>query len=147
MRVARATDAEALAALHSAAFPPAEAWTAAAIASQLTLPGGFGLIEASRGMILARVAGEEAEVLTLAVTPAGRRRGLGAALLVAALREVRERGAQAVFLEVSETNAAARALYAATGFVEVGRRRHYYPDGIDALVLRLALSPCAAAAC
>jgi [ribosomal protein S18]-alanine N-acetyltransferase len=147
VRAAGTADVEALAAIHAATFPPAEVWTAAAIAWQLSLPGGFGLIEAGRGMMLARVTGDEAEVLTLAVIPDGRRRGLGAALLTAALREAGERGAQAVLLEVSETNTAARALYAAAGFVEVGRRRHYYPDGSDALVLRRALSPCAAAAC
>jgi ribosomal-protein-alanine N-acetyltransferase len=46
-----------------------------------------------------------------------------------------------MFLEVAEANAAARALYAAAGFAEVGRRRRYYADGGDALVLRRGLSP------
>jgi ribosomal-protein-alanine N-acetyltransferase len=45
-----------------------------------------------------------------------------------------------MFLEVSERNAAARALYAAAGFAEVGRRRRYYADGADALVLRRDLT-------
>jgi ribosomal-protein-alanine N-acetyltransferase len=44
-----------------------------------------------------------------------------------------------MFLEVSEANGAARALYAAAGFEEAGRRRRYYADGSDALVLRRAL--------
>lgn len=147
MRAACPADAAALAAIHGAAFPPSEAWGAEAIGLQLGLPGVFGLIDAAGGMVLARVAGEEAELLTLAVVPANQCHGLGRALLDAALRETRDRGARAVFLEVSEANQPARGLYAAAGFVEVGRRRRYYADGTDALVLRTGLSPCAAAVC
>jgi [ribosomal protein S18]-alanine N-acetyltransferase len=147
MRRAFAVDAEVLAAIHGAAFPPSDAWGEQAIGSQLRLPGVFGLIHPGGGMVLARIAGDEAEVMTLAVIPANRRRGLGAALLDAALRAIRDCGARLVFLEVSELNQAARALYAAAGFVEVGRRRCYYADGSDALVLRAALSPSATAAC
>lgn len=147
MRIACAADAEALGAIHCAAFPPAEAWGADAIALQIDLLDAFGLIDPGSGMILARIAGDEAEVLTLAVVPARRRRGVGRRLLAAALGEARRRGARAVFLEVSETNEAARALYATAGFAEVGRRRRYYADGSDALVLRATLSPSLAAAC
>ena len=147
MRAACAVDAAVLAAIHGAAFPPSEAWGEHAIGLQLGLPGVFGLIDTAGGMVLARIAGDEGEVLTLAVVPANRRRGLGRALLGAALQEIRDRGARVVFLEVSEANQAARALYAAAGFVEVGRRRRYYADGTDALVLRAALSPSARAAC
>jgi ribosomal-protein-alanine N-acetyltransferase len=50
-----------------------------------------------------------------------------------------------MFLEVATNNWAARALYSAAGYAEVGRRRRYYPDGSDALVLRAPLSPAAAA--
>jgi ribosomal-protein-alanine N-acetyltransferase len=46
-----------------------------------------------------------------------------------------------MFLEVAERNGAARALYAAAGFAAAGRRRRYYPDGADALVLRRSLTP------
>lgn len=147
MRAACPADAAALAAIHGAAFPPSETWGAEAMSLQLGLPGVFGLIDAGGGMVLTRVAGEEAELLTLAVVPANRGHGLGRALLDAALGEMRDRGARAVFLEVSEANQAARGLYAAASFVEVGRRRRYYPDGTDALVLRAGLSPCAATAC
>lgn len=140
-------DTAALTAIHGASFPASEAWGEETIGLQLGLPGVFGLVDAADGMVLARVVGEEAEVLTLAVVPASRRHGLGGALLGAALREARDRGARAVFLEVSEVNQAARGLYAGAGFVEVGRRRRYYADGTDALVLRAAVSACAGAAC
>ncbi|RAI57221.1 ribosomal-protein-alanine acetyltransferase [Roseicella frigidaeris] len=106
----------------------------------LGMPGAFGLWVPGAGFVLARAAGGEAEILTLAVRPPARRRGLGGALLAGALAGAVARGAAAMFLEVAAGNAAARALYAGQGFVEVGRRRRYYPDGSDALVLRRVLT-------
>lgn len=138
---ALATDAPVLAALHAAAFPPEEAWGADAIALMLELPGSYGLWSPGEGFVLARAAGGEAEILTLAVRPAARRRGLGGALMAAALAGAVLRGATAMFLEVAAGNAAARGLYLGLGFAEVGRRRRYYPDGSDALVLRRDLAP------
>jgi ribosomal-protein-alanine N-acetyltransferase len=134
-----AVAAPGLAALHAAAFPPAQAWGAAAIGLMLELRGSFGLWRPEAGFVLARVAADEAEILTLAVLPAARRQGLGAALMAAAMATARARGATAMFLEVAEANAAALALYRGLGFAEVGRRRRYYEDGADALVLRRAL--------
>ncbi|MXP65485.1 GNAT family N-acetyltransferase [Roseomonas sp. M0104] len=124
-----------LATLHGAAFPPAEAWGAEALRLMLEMPGAFALHSPGKGFILVRAAADEAEVLTLAVLPAARRQGVGRALLDAALGVAEAAGARQMFLEVSTANPAARALYAAAGFVEVGRRRRYYPDGSDALVL------------
>ena len=66
---------------------------------------------------------------------------MGWTLLQALLHEAAARGATEVFLEVAESNAAARALYAKAGAQEVGRRRRYYADGADALILRMALKP------
>jgi ribosomal-protein-alanine N-acetyltransferase len=132
--------AEALAHIHASAFPEGERWGADAIALQFGLPGVFGWIAAEGGMILARVVADEAEVLTLAVDPAARGRGIGRALLDRAMRTALERGAGRLFLEVGASNVAARALYRACGFVEVGRRRAYYRGGADALVLRAAIS-------
>jgi ribosomal-protein-alanine N-acetyltransferase len=137
--------AAALAALHAAAFPPGEVWDAAFLASQLAQPGVLVLFDDAGGFVMARVAADEAEILTLAVHPACRRRGVGRALLEAAAREAMARGARALYLEVSEMNSAARYLYAAAGFSEVGRRPRYYTDGSSALVLRRDLSPGATA--
>ena len=147
IRSVRAADVPGLAALHARAFPRAEAWGALAIGTMLGLEGGFGLLleaperEAPpRGFILARAVAGEAEILTLAVDPDHRRQGQGAELLAAALAEAGARGAEALFLEVSEANTPARALYAKAGATEVGRRRRYYADGHDALVLRIEAS-------
>ena len=132
---AAAGHAQLLAAIHAAAFPPAEHWDEAAIAAQLSLPGGFGLFDPTGGMVLGRIAADEAEILALAVIPARRRAGLGRALLAAAESHVGAAGGRVVFLEVAESNAAARALYGAAGYREIGRRSRYYRDGTDALVL------------
>jgi ribosomal-protein-alanine N-acetyltransferase len=137
--------ADALAAIHAAAFRAAEAWSAAVLATQLSRPGCFALIDPVGGMVLARVAADEAEILTLAVAPAARRGGIGRRLVAAAMRRAAAAGAAAMFLEVAPGNAPARALYARAGFVRVGRRAHYYPNGGDALVLRAELTPRAAA--
>lgn len=135
-----ARDAPALAALHAASFPPDEQWDADAIRMLLGLQGGFGLLRPGAGFVLARVAADEAEILTLAVIPAARRLGHGGALLAGAMAAAAARGAVTMFLEVAEHNAAARALYATAGFAAAGRRPRYYADGSDALVLRRGLA-------
>lgn len=137
-------EAARLAVLHASAFPPPERWGEVAIRSMLEMRDSFGILAGDEageaGFILARAMAGEAEILTLAVRPERRREGVGAALLGAAAVAAAARGAEALFLEVSEWNAAARALYAAAGCIEVGRRKRYYTDGSDALVLRLGLA-------
>jgi ribosomal-protein-alanine N-acetyltransferase len=90
--------------------------------------------------LLARVAADEAEILTIGVAPEARRLGVGRGLLAAAMRRAASAGAAAMFLEVASTNTPARALYENAGFVRVGRRARYYPNGGDALVLRADLA-------
>ncbi len=135
-QAASAADAADLAPLHAAAFPAPAAWGADAIGLMLTMPGTFGLWLPNQGFVLARAIAGEAEILTLAVTPPARCRGIGTRLLTAAMAKAAGRGARAMFLEVAAGNAAAFALYCAAGFVQAGRRRRYYADGADALVLR-----------
>ena len=138
--------AAALAAIHAAAFPPGARWGRDAMSLQLASPAAFGFIDAAGGCVLARVAADEAEVLTLAVMPHARRAGLARGLLAAACTEAARRGAAAMLLEVGAANVAAQALYAGAGFCAVGRRRGYYGGTEDALVLRAALRPSGSAA-
>ncbi len=133
--------AEVMAAVHAASFSPAEAWDADAFRAQLDLPGVIGLVHQAGGLILIRIAADEAEVLTLAVAPDARRNGCGSALLREAMGILAARGANALFLEVSVRNRAALALYRKAGFVEAGSRRRYYADGSDASVMRCSLVP------
>jgi ribosomal-protein-alanine acetyltransferase len=81
----------------------------------------------------------EWEIENVAVSGPARRRGLGSHLLGEFLRLVRERGCQDVFLEVRESNQAARMLYEKWAFVQTGRRKAYYQDPCeDALILRFS---------
>lgn len=83
---------------------------------------------------------DQAELGNVAVTPEARRQGVGRLLVEGALRRVRARGARECFLEVRESNAAARRLYEELGFAAIGRRRRYYSSPVeDALVMRIAL--------
>jgi ribosomal-protein-alanine N-acetyltransferase len=144
IRAATLDDLGALAALHAASFR--DAWSAHSIGRLLATPGAFALIaeanDRALGFVLARVAGGEAEILSLAVVPIARRAGLGRALVLEAALRAGAAGALAAFLEVATANDAARALYGALGFAEVGRRKGYYagPSGpADALILKAAL--------
>ena len=139
IRTATLTHAHDMASIHAAAFPHPETWNENVLRLQLDLPGAFGLINANNGFLLARLAGDEAEILTLAVAPAARRRGIGTALLAAAQARAAVEGAAAMFLEVSTRNHAAIGLYHSLGFQEVGRRPAYYTSGEDALVLKAPL--------
>jgi ribosomal-protein-alanine N-acetyltransferase len=96
--------------------------------------GGGGAVA---GYIIAWFVADEGEIANVAVAPPFRGRGVGAALLDEAIAAGRARGVEAVYLDVRESNEAARRLYASRGFVEIGRRRGYYrrPEE-DALVLR-----------
>jgi ribosomal-protein-alanine N-acetyltransferase len=136
-----AATAARLADLHAAAFPAP--WDAAAFEALLDQSGVLA-IEAPGGFILIRTVADEAEILTLAVDPVARRRGLGARLVRDGAAAAAAGGAARLFLEVADDNTAALAVYARAGFLEAGRRPGYYarPDGRprDALILALNLS-------
>lgn len=149
LRRAGRFDAALLAALQAEAFGDSagtERWEARSLEALLAAPDCLGLIAASGGRPLgfglARLAADEAEILSLGVVPAARRLGLGRALLDALVARTRAQGAGTLFLEVAADNPGAIGLYAAAGFRRVGRRPGYYgrPDSaVDALILRLDL--------
>jgi len=135
-------DAAAIAKLHAAAFR--HGWSDGEIERMLLERNIIAHRAMSgrtlQGFILSRLAGGEAEILSVAVASARRGRGLARALLNLHLRRLAGLGARAVFLEVDEDNEPARRLYQRAGFREVGRRTGYYQQGRDkaatALVLR-----------
>lgn len=135
-----------LAALHADAFAAQtdELWNEKSLRDLLAMPGALALLalrgDAPVGFILLRQAADEAEIITLAVQPQQRRHGVARRLLSVGLDKMTGRGARHCFLEVADDNAAARALYAAAGFAEVGRRSGYYRDAAgqprDAVLMR-----------
>jgi len=88
------------------------------------------------GVVVFRVAADEAEVLNIAVEAACRRRGTGSRLMNEVIAACRAAGARKIFLEVRDSNQAARQFYSRLGFEESGRRRGYYRAPVeDAVVL------------
>ena len=136
-----------LAALETELFAD-DAWTAptwwAELAGRprrayLVLDGEAG-VEGYAGLDL---GGDVADVMTVAVVPAQRGRGLGDLLVRALLRLAAEGGAGSVMLEVRADNVAARRLYERHGFEEVSVRRRYYRRSgadVDAVVMRCRLA-------
>jgi ribosomal-protein-alanine N-acetyltransferase len=99
--------------------------------------GGGGAAPTVVGDVVALVMADEGEIADLAVVPSARRRGIARSLLERTTADAMEAGVRALYLEVRESNAAARALYQAVGFEPVGRRRGYYQHpSEDALLLR-----------
>jgi [ribosomal protein S18]-alanine N-acetyltransferase len=144
-----ALDLDRAAALHAESFVPLgeRAWTRQDLAELVASPGVAGLLLQvdghDAGLAVCRVAADEAELLTIAVQPAHRRKGLARRLLAAVIDHARNAGARTLFLEVGVDNPAARSLYEAQGFRVVGERRAYYQRGqgpaADGIVMRLTL--------
>jgi ribosomal-protein-alanine N-acetyltransferase len=148
MLTARPQDAAALAQLHALSFPVG--WSEAEMERLLSDPsvivhvarekGGRG---AAAGFLMSRCAADEAEILSVAVEPAARGRGLAGELLRHHLARLAARGIRSLFLEVGEDNEAALRLYTKAGFREVGKRAGYYPrteGAVSALVLKRDLA-------
>lgn len=94
------------------------------------------------GYVLALVMADEGEIADVAVAPDARGRGVARALLDQMIVDLVAEGVRALYLEVRESNAAARALYRSLEFEQVGRRRGYYRHpNEDALLLRRDLVP------
>lgn len=120
-----------------------EAWTARGYRAELadTERRHYLAAESSTGELLGwagvMIVSDSAEVLTVGVIPAARRRGIARQLLAGLLDEARRRGAVETFLEVRVDNEAAQSMYAVEGFASVGLRRGYYEGGrVDAVVMR-----------
>lgn len=112
-----------LAEIHAEAFDAP--WDEAAMASLISGAGVFVLGD-DRGFVMIRVILDEAEILTIGVRPSARRGGIGRHLVEQSIVKSAVLGAERMFLEVAESNKAARGLYASCGFKEVGRRKNYY---------------------
>ena len=146
LREMRRADMAAVMALEQELFPE-DAWTPQMFAAEFAQPLSrrlYLVAEAGNALLgyagMMFTGGSQADVVTLAVTPARWGRGTGTALLLALVDEADKRGYEEVLLEVREDNPRARRLYLRHGFDEVGIRRGYYqPSGVDAVVMRKVL--------
>ena len=143
IRPASATDLPAMMALEKRAATAAH-WSGEQYQALFrgSDPGRVALVmqeeSGLQGFVIARVLDDEWEIENIVVAGPARRRGLGTRLLGELLDLARGQGAAAVFLEVRESNHAARALYEKWAFLESGHRRRYYrhPEE-DAILYRL----------
>lgn len=87
------------------------------------------------GYLLLKLVVDEGEINNVAVAPERRRRGLARAMMAEALRRAAAKGARRLFLEVRQTNAEARRLYASFGFAEYSARPRYYRNPVEDAIL------------
>jgi ribosomal-protein-alanine N-acetyltransferase len=133
LRPAISGDAERIVGLEADLFG-ADAWSARTVAETLATRTVLVAEQGRRldGYVVLRVVDGVADLERIAVRPERQRSGLATDLLAEACAAV---GADRVLLEVSADNAAAIGFYRRTGFTEIDRRRAYYRDGTDALVM------------
>ncbi|WP_238321674.1 GNAT family N-acetyltransferase [Halocynthiibacter namhaensis] len=132
-----------MAQLHALCFETPRPWSAQEFADLQDMPGVI-YEGTTTGFILGRVAGPEAELLTIAVTPTTRGVGLGRQLVQSYHAQAKAAGAIESFLEVAADNTPAISLYAGSGYIQAGKRPRYYraQDGqtIDAFVFSCNLT-------
>jgi len=152
IRRARISDLEAVVGIERDSF--ADPWSRESFESSLALDRIRFLVaveanessqgggETILGYVVALLLFDEAEIADLAVAPSARRRGIGGLLMDRASADAAKAGVRSVYLEVRESNSAARALYESRSFLAVGRRRGYYQHpSEDALLLKRELGP------
>ena len=143
MTVEPTSSAELLSGLHALCFD--RPWDVGAFEDILEMPGTRAFVisdgDNPSGFAVLRQAADEAEIITIGIRPESRRNGLARTLLARSVEAIPD--CRTLILEVSERNDPARAFYETLGFSVAGRRRRYYADGADALVMIVALPfPC-----
>jgi ribosomal-protein-alanine acetyltransferase len=148
LRGATAGDLDAIMALEERLFTN-DAWSRETMRAELASAHGVYLAAVEEGGALIGYAGaglvprgDFGEIQTIGVAESARGRGIGRALMQQLLGEARRRGIPRMLLEVRADNPVAQALYASLGFETIAvRPRYYQPDGVDALVQELVLTP------
>lgn len=143
IRPASADDADALASLEHDVFG-ADAWSPRQVMDELAGPTRHVVVAETEGKVYGyatiSVAGDVADLTRIVVAESARRRGTATALLDAVHTAAAGAGAERILLEVAESNAPARDLYRVRGYTEISRRRAYYVNGDDAIVLARAVA-------
>ena len=145
LRPMSVNDLPAVAALESESYVGAAhtPWTEHMFYDELSQPGRSWWVAHDLGTIIGfaggQLAGDDFEVTDVVVARDRRRQGIASRLVSRICYDAHVLNAATASLEVDEKNAPARAAYASLGFEEVGRRRAYYGEGHDALILKVAL--------
>ena len=128
--------ADLMTALHQQSFDTP--WKKEDFEALLKLPTTKGLIS-EKGMIVCSICGEDAEILTLCVSPEYRKQGIATQMIEEMTQYLKKFQVASFFLEVNVNNIPALKLYEKCGFVQVGKRKDYYKTSQgrqDALILK-----------
>ncbi len=128
-----------VAALEKLCF--SDPWSENSVASELQNELSMWLVALDEDSVAGYVGSQtvmgETDMMNVAVHPDHRRQGIGEALVMSLMKELRVMGSRSLTLEVRASNEQARALYAKLGFEQIGLRRNYYRNPReDALILR-----------
>lgn len=143
IRAAAMPDLDAVVALEAASFPARDSWSASAWADEIAGANRRVFVgetaEAVVGAASFEAVADLADLRRIMVAPAARGRGHASSLIAAGIAWATERGAGRVLLEVNSSNSTARSCYERAGFRAISRRRNYYADGGDAVIMALDL--------
>lgn len=123
---------------------PEDPWSAEQFWQELAQPSRSYLVAEESGRVVgyagAFVMAPDSDVQTVGVAPDAQGGGVATALVANLIHQVAERGATHLLLEVRADNDRARRLYERFGFVRISQRPRYYPDGVDAVIMRRAVT-------
>lgn len=121
-----------------------DAWSADALLDDLSREGRSWWMALDGGTLVGYagglVAGDDMQLLKVAVASSYRRRGIAAELIRRLAEDSRNLAVSTMSLEVRKSNSGAQALYESLGFSELGVRPRYYSDGEDALIMSCGIS-------
>lgn len=145
LRTATVADVDAVHDLERRTFA-SDAWSRGTLLDEISGPHRHYVVLERDGAVCGYAGllavGSQGDVQTIAVDAASRGAGSGRLLLLELIAEAAERGVRELFLEVRADNPVARNLYDRSGFQQIAvRPRYYQPDGVDALVMRRAITP------
>jgi ribosomal-protein-alanine N-acetyltransferase len=118
-------------------------WSKAQILAEVTLSYAVSRVayedQTLVGYGIFHLISDEAELLSIAVKPSRQRLGIARKIYAESIQELKSRGAESMFLEVRKKNETAQKFYQGLGFTESYRRKCYYADGEDAVIMRAML--------
>ena len=137
-----AESSELLSTLHHASF--SQGWSAPDISSMFEIKGTRSFIaeiaNEAAGFALIRSIADQTELLIIATLPSRRKMNVATQLLKKSFAAAQHADAEKIFLEVAHSNQSAQKLYIKLGFTEIGRRKSYYADGDDAVLMARSLA-------
>jgi len=131
-----ADDIKSIGGLYKESF--GKAWKEKSIWETLSVPGTFAMLD-EKGLCIFRMVLDEAEIFYIGVPEPHRKQGIASRILQEAIKFLKEKAVNKIFLEVSEENEPAINFYRKAGFGVIGKRAGYYKEGVAALNMALAV--------